>query len=99
MLDKLQEADFSPRLGQLFEVRLAEELVIPLHLASVANLGAPQAPGGRHPFSLLFLGPQSAQYLAQGTYRLQNEGLGTFDLFIVPLGPRAGRMQYEAIFN
>jgi hypothetical protein len=99
MLDELREADFAARLGQLFEVHLAEGFVIPLHLASVSNLGAPQAPGGRHPFSLMFHGPQSPQFLTQGTYRLRNEGLGAFDLFIVPLGPKARRMQYEAIFN
>jgi hypothetical protein len=109
MLHELQGADFGPRIGELFEVHLAEGLVVPLRLTSVANLGAPHAPGGRRPFSLLFQGPPSPQFLTQGTYRLQNEGLGAFDLFIVPLGPepvaprtepsQARRMQYEAIFN
>jgi hypothetical protein len=28
-----------------------------------------------------------------------NEKLGTFDIFIVPLGAEAGRMRYEAIFT
>jgi hypothetical protein len=109
MLHELQEADFAARVGQVFEVDLGEGVVVPLHLASVTNLGAPQAPDGRHPFSLLFRGPQSPQFLTQGTYRLQNEGLGALDLFIVPLGPEPGslrpgkpqaaRMRYEAIFN
>ena len=99
MLDKLQSTDFSGCLNQVFQLRLEELDPIPLELVSVTELGAPYMPGGRRPFSLLFLGPPSPRYLLQGTYRLEHEGLGTLDLFVVPLGPQEGRMQYEAVFT
>jgi hypothetical protein len=36
--------------------------------------------------------------LAQGTYRLSHPQLGELELFLVPLGPAAEGMQYEAAF-
>jgi len=30
---------------------------------------------------------------------MEHEKLGTFDLFIVPLGPDSAGMRYEVIFN
>ena len=99
MLDKLESTDFSGCLDQIFRLRLEDLDPIPLELTSVTELGAAYVPGGRRPFSLLFLGPPGPQYLLQGTYHLEHEGLGAFDLFIVPLGPQEGRMQYEAVFT
>ena len=57
MLDKLQSADFSGCLNQVFRLRLEDLDPIPLELTSVTELGAAHVPGGRRPFSLLFLGP------------------------------------------
>ncbi len=99
MLDKLTSADFLPQLHQPFVIRLDGIALIELELASVTDLGAAPLPEMRRPFSLLYLGPASNQYLQQGTYRLENEQLGALELFIAPLGPRQGRMEYEAIFT
>jgi len=99
MLDKLQSTDFHGCLNQVFRLRLEELDPIPLELVSVTELGAPYVPGGRQPFSLLFLGPSGPRYLLQGTYHLEHDSLGAFDLFVVPLGPQAGRMRYEAVFT
>ena len=99
MLERLQSSDFSPCLNSLFRVPLADADPIPLELAAVTELGAAQLSDGRRPFALLFLGPVSHRYLLQGTYTLQHEVLGHLDLFVVPLGPQAGRMRYEVIFN
>lgn len=98
MLDKLRCADFAPLVGEVFQVQLAGLAPIPLRLVSAAETGAPRAPEQRPPFSLIFLGPESQQYLRQGTYPLEHERLPGLELFLVPLGPQAGRMQYEAIF-
>jgi len=101
MLDRLTSADFAPYLHQTFTVRLESLEPIPLELAGVTELeatGTEPGPRGR-PFSLLFLGPVSRQYLLQHIYRLEHEQLGALDLFLVPLGPEGGRMRYEAIFN
>ena len=99
MLDKLQGADFLPNLNTTFRVRLDGFEPIDLELAQVNELGSGSMSGVRTPFSLLFLGPVSTQYLLQHTYRLEHEHMGVMDLFIVPLGLEKGRMRYEAIFT
>jgi hypothetical protein len=101
VLDQLTSADFSPYLHQTFTVRLESLEPIALELAGVTELESGGAEPGprRRPFSLLFLGPVSHQYLLQHIYRLEHEQLGAFELFLVPLGPEGGRMRYEAVFN
>ncbi|MHC5109346.1 MAG: DUF6916 family protein [Planctomycetota bacterium] len=37
--------------------------------------------------------------LPQQIYRIEHEILGQMDSFIVPLGPDAKGMRYEAVFN
>lgn len=98
MAESLQSTDFQSQLDQLFCIHLDDATKIDLQLISVTELGTAQ-PGFRDPFSLHFLGPVSQQYLLQHTYPMVNEALGTFDIFIVPLGAEAGRMRYEAIFT
>ena len=55
--------------------------------------------GGRQPFSLLFVAGPDAPTLSQRLYRLDHASLGALDLFLVPIGPKNGVMQYEAVFN
>lgn len=101
MSNLLQSTDFQSQVDQIFSIRLDPEgaTTIDLQLVSVTELGAVTGTGTRAPFSLHFLGPVSQQYLQQHTYSMVNETLGTFDIFIVPLGAEAGRMRYEAIFT
>jgi hypothetical protein len=99
MLERLRSSDFSPCLKTHFRVPLADADPIPLELAAVTELGLAQIAGGRPPFSLLLLGPVSDRYLLQGTYPLEHDSLGRLELFVVPVGPLAGRMRYEVIFN
>jgi ribosomal protein S18 acetylase RimI-like enzyme len=101
MLAQLCGADFAPYVHQTFLVHLEGIEPIKLELVGVTELRSPGPAAGprREPFTLLFLGPVSRQYLLQRTYRLEHEQLGTLDLFLVPLGPEQGRMRYEAVFN
>jgi hypothetical protein len=101
VLDQLQSLDFFPYLNQTFYIRLDGVEPISLELVSVVEAGPSSGPGleARLPFSLHFLGPVSPQYLLQHIYRLEQEEMGEFDLFLVPLGPESGRMRYEAIFS
>ncbi len=99
MLDKLRGSDFLPYLHQAFVIRLEGIEPITLELVEVVDLPYPHAPEQRGPFSLTFLGPVSMEYLPQATYRLEHAQLGALDIFIVPLGLKEGRMQYQAIFN
>jgi hypothetical protein len=98
-LEQLQSSDFMPHLNQTFTVRLEGLEPIKLELVAVTERGTGGQPGGRQPFSLLFLGPVSSQYLFQHTFRLEHPEMGALDIFLVPLGPQEGRMRYEAIFN
>ena len=52
----------------------------------------------REPFALLFRGP-ATPVLPQRIYAIEFSGLGTVEIFIVPIGPESGFMQYEAIFT
>ena len=49
-------------------------------------------------FSLLFHGPID-EFMPQGTYTLRHTTLGTFDLFLVPIGQNQEGFSYEAVFN
>jgi hypothetical protein len=101
VLDQLTSADFTPYLNQIFTIRLESLEPIVLELAGITELGSGDTEPGRRrrPFSLLFLGPISQQYLLQHIYRLEHEQLSSLELFLVPLGPEGGRMRYEAVFN
>ncbi|MCB0668777.1 MAG: hypothetical protein KDC80_23295 [Saprospiraceae bacterium] len=51
-------------------------------------------------FSLIFQSGQSDQYFTQATVNLDHQVLGSFHLFLVPIGlGKAGFMQYEAIIS
>jgi len=98
-LEQLQSSDFAPYLNQTFTLRLEGIDPIGLELVLVTEKGTGFRPGVRNPFSLLFLGPVSSQFLAQHMYRLEHPDMGALDIFLVPLGSEDGRMQYEAIFS
>jgi hypothetical protein len=100
-LDWLTYDDFSGRVGERFEVPLGEAHALELLLAEAVES---TQPGGRGPagqerlqFSVLFRGP-AAPVLQQGTYPLSHTELGALTLFLVPLGPDAEGMLYEAVF-
>ena len=104
-LARLSGADFQPHLNQIFRVHLPSTDPIDLELHQVTlpgprTVAEAEAAGRRQPFSLVFLGPPSDQYLAQATYSVTHEQLGEMPLFLVPLGPTAERrMRYEAVFT
>jgi hypothetical protein len=101
MLESFTAATFEPHRGEPFSVRATEQIALALTLSEVTPLGpAPAGAEGprRAPFSLMFHGPQTP-ILPQRIYRVEHEAIGTFDLFLVPLGPDPVGMRYEAIFG
>jgi hypothetical protein len=52
----------------------------------------------RVPFSLEFRGPGES-LMEQGTHRFQHRTLGTFELFVVPIGRDDTGIRYEAVFT
>jgi len=99
--DWLTHDDFSGRVGESFEVTVRDSAALALELAETRlgpDLGG-RGPEGqeRQQFSLIFTGP-ATPVLPQATYELDHAELGRLLIFLVPLGPREGRMRYEAAF-
>ena len=93
-LARLTVDHFVPHIGQPFEVT-AQGLTVALSLQSAEPLRL-VAPFGRQGFALVYAGESS---LPQGIYTVAHPTLGGLDLFLVPIGPGAQGLQYEAIFN
>lgn len=91
--------DFAGRVGEPFVLVDDDQVVLELVEASVSPEAGGQGPGGerRQQFSLVFRGPL-APTLRQGTYPLRQADGSVLDLFLVPLGPDASGMRYEAAF-
>jgi hypothetical protein len=84
--------DFLPLRNTRFE--LAEQPGYALELTEVRNLSNARL----DQFSLTFAGVLSPS-LPQGVYRLAHPQLSECELFLVPSGPSAGSMCYEASFS
>jgi hypothetical protein len=100
MLERLTASSFAGRVGEQFGVTLDDRSILELELVSVAP-GPPltsEAESRRIPFSVVFRGPVEP-ILPQRIYPLENQDLGAFELFIVPIGPDQTGMQYEAVFG
>jgi hypothetical protein len=91
MTKTLAVEDFSPHLHTRFLVAGAggEEL----ELTSATDLSNAQL----EQFSLIFTG-KSSPWLPQSLYRLIHPLMGDIELFLVPVGPDAAGMRYEAVF-
>lgn len=92
---------FSPLVGDVFRVAIDDSTTLELTLAEAAPYGDKSDAGAREglraPFSLVFTSPLQP-VLAQATIPLEHSGLGTIQLFLVPIGPAEGSMRYEAAF-
>lgn len=97
-MESLTRENFEPCLKQNFTI-LLPEAEITAELVEVKSLGPPFREGAREPFSLLFEADAAQGLLHQGTYALANELLGRRGFFLVPVGERDKRYQYEVIFN
>ena len=98
MLESLTAEVFAGRIGDRFRLLVTPDHTIEVELFEATVLGSRSAAKGRAPFSILFRGPMTP-VLPQRIYRIDHAVMGSFDLFLVPLGPRNGGMVYEAIFT
>jgi hypothetical protein len=97
MLEDFTVDTFRPRLGERFRLRTERRLDVELIEAESVGERAME-PSGRVPFSLVFRGPLEP-VLPQRIYRFENDALGEFELFIVPIGPDESGMRYQAVFS
>jgi hypothetical protein len=95
MLDNLNSRTFSEHLHTMFRILLPEKDPLPVELIEVTELKySPQV----EQFSLIFRGPLAPQ-CQQQIQRMEHDKMGTFDLFLVPIGPDKEGMLYQASFN
>lgn len=95
----LSHADFSDKIGQVFSIGDQDVPQIPLTLTEAEELKVQRImPGGRQPFSLVFVA-RDPRVLPQRIYRLEHNGLGDLDIFLVPIGKDANGVSYQAMFG
>ena len=101
MPEFLQKAQFDPLVGEVFRLAASDAASpLDLRLVEVTSLAADRAAqdAPRAPFSLVFRGPLSP-WVRQRTYAVEHAVLGRLEIFLVPIGPDAEGMRYEAIFT
>jgi hypothetical protein len=91
---------FQERLNQSFRAHLGADNWLDLELVEVRELGRRRNTDGSDLscFALTFRAPTRSA-APQATYRVEHDTLGTLEIFLVPIGPDAVGMRYEAIFN
>jgi len=95
MLETLTAATLSEHLNTTFRIHLPDSTTVDLELTDVT--------GGRQTsrqeqFSIVFRGPIEV-FLGQGTYSIEHDKIGTFDLFLVPVAEDDRGFSYQAVFN
>jgi hypothetical protein len=95
-LARVTRDTFAPHVGSRFALALSDG-VLEFELCAVAALPAAKT-APRAPFALRFCTPSVIGHLPQCIYPLEHPVLGTLEVFLVPLGPGATGMRYEAIF-
>ena len=98
MLAELTHTDFESQLGSTFNLQLNATEQLPLSLTQVQAAGQVTPVTQRRSFSLIFRSSLPG-HLPQGTYRLTQAAFGDLELFLVPIGPATGGMQYQAVFG
>jgi len=100
-IEWLTHDQFAGRLGERFAVTAGDGPPVPIELVETTE---GSEPGGRGPegqerwqFSLVFRGP-ATPVMPQGIYPLAHPELDDLELFLVPIGPDAEGMRYEAAF-
>lgn len=95
----LTRETFAPYLNTTFRIRTGSATV-DLRLAKITDLKAaakhPARIAGKESFSLMFVGSGPSSRLTQDTYAVEHDALGSFSLFLVPVGEPANR-HHEAI--
>ncbi|HEY3762547.1 MAG TPA: hypothetical protein VGN23_12445 [Verrucomicrobiae bacterium] len=96
-LDQLTPVNFSRLLNLRFRVCLDAANTLEAELIEVTP-GHAMKDTPYENFSLLFNGPRHP-VLPQGIYGFEQDNLGRFELFIVPVGQNQNGTQYQAVFN
>jgi len=97
-LNELTGNHFRPLIQSSVRVDMSGGEGLELTLIEVADPFPAPAGQARRPFSLVYRGPLR-RFLPQGLYPLAHPGLGTLEIFIVPVRQDADGFIYQAVFN
>jgi hypothetical protein len=89
----LRRSSYTPLVGTSFRVQRPGGRRVVLYLASVTALESEA-----ESFSLIFRSREGSR-LPQDTYRIEHPRLGTFPLFLVPVGAQRADQEIQAIVN
>jgi hypothetical protein len=95
MTEDLTREALIENLNSKFLMPFPNGEVLELELAEVVDH---QSAPGQQQFSAIFRAPLNAP-LRQGLYQLEHARLGTFAIFLVPVGRDERGVEYEALFN
>ena len=94
-MDNLDHATFTENLNGDFSVQIDDSTTVKLLLTEVSEL---REANRNDFFSVIFRGPREPM-LPQGLYGLENERMGSFEIFLVPVAETEAGYDYEAVFN
>lgn len=97
MIADLTMDSFAPHRGTAFRLCPSEGPGFEVELVEVRSLGRSPMAGMRDPFSLVFRAA-AGSHVPQRIYPIEHAALGRLELFLVPIGPDAAGMCYEAVF-
>jgi hypothetical protein len=89
---------FQAVIGTEFQFQRTEQQIVTLVLVEARARRSATGSASGESFALLFHGPAEPP-LAQRMYSCTQAALGTFDMFIVPVGRDQNGFHYEAVFN
>lgn len=98
MLETFTRETFAPHIGESFRLHVDGPAVLDAVLTEATELPTAAARPGRAPFSRVFRGPPATIY-PQRIYQLDHPRLGSFELFLVPIGADGEGVRYEAVFT
>jgi hypothetical protein len=98
-MSELTEKNFAQHLNTKFLARGAAAEPVELELIQVKGYHSGlNEESGMERFSLFFQGPAEA-FLPQNTYAFEHDGMGTHELFMVPVARNEQGFRYEIVFN
>ncbi|MHC4695587.1 MAG: DUF6916 family protein [Planctomycetota bacterium] len=96
MAEKLTKEAFSNCLHSKF--RILDKSSPTVIEAELVEVHEGRSSAQHEQFSVLFAGP-CEPCLPQRTYEVEHAAMGSFDLFLVPIGADQDGTRYEAVFN
>ena len=95
MSEQLSRDNFAVNLNSVFRVQVAPGEACEIALIELRD---GRASARQEQFALTFRGPRD-RFLGQGTFPVEHPVMGSFDLFLTPVGQEADGFLYEAVFN